>query len=118
VVESRGLDVGASRRRRRTRARGFSIAEVLVVVIVLCLLVTVMVFVVRDSRTSSSSTACAVEKTRVETALASYKEMTGEYPPSLVALTREPHRLLKALPHHHQLADTPGRVVGTGTCAR
>jgi type II secretory pathway pseudopilin PulG len=115
VVESRGLDVGASRPRPR-RGR-FSILEVLVVVMVLGLLALAMVFVVRDSRSSSSATACAVEKTRVETALASYKRMTGDWPASLVTLTKPPYQLLKALPQHHLMSDTPGRVVGTGVCA-
>jgi prepilin-type N-terminal cleavage/methylation domain-containing protein len=115
VVESRGLDVGATR--ARPRRRGFSILEVLVVVMVLGLLTAAMVFVVRGSRSSSFSTACAVEKTRVETAVASYQRLTGTWPPSLVTLTKEPYRLLPALPAHHLLSGTPSRVVGTGVCA-
>jgi general secretion pathway protein G len=117
VVESRGLDVGASR--ARPRPAGFSILEVLVVVMVLGLLAAVMVFVVRDSRSSSTSTtACAVERNRIETALASYKRTTGEYPPSLITLTKEPYRLLRSVPEHHLLSETHSRVIATGVCAR
>lgn len=115
MVESRGLDVGASR--RRPRRGGFSILEVLVVVMVLSLLVAVMVFVVRDSHSSSTSTSCALEKTRIEVALASYKRKTGEYPPSLITLTKEPYRLLKQVPEHHLLSETHSRVIATGVCA-
>lgn len=96
--------------------RGFTLIEALVVVVILGMLAAVIVFAVGGSTDKAQTSACAGERSAVESAVEAYRASTGTYPNSVSDLIGGPNQFLRSTPAYYTVS-ADGEVYGAGPCA-
>jgi general secretion pathway protein G len=96
-------------RERRTDA-GFTLVELLVVVVILGVLAAVVVFAVGGATDRAKDSACAAERSSLETAIEAYRASSTEYPASFDDLTEGENRFLRSDPTLYRLSGTEGDI--------
>ncbi len=71
---------------KRNNEEGFTLVELLVVITILGVLAAVVVFSISGITDKSKSSACAADKSAVDTAIESYRAQTNGWPATLTAL--------------------------------
>jgi prepilin-type N-terminal cleavage/methylation domain-containing protein len=89
---------------------GFTLVELLVVVVILGVLAAVVVFAVGGSTDRAQDSACAAERSSLETAVEAYRASATEYPATITDLTEGENRFLRSEPTLYRLSGTQGDI--------
>jgi len=91
--------------------KGFTLVELLVVIVILGILAAVVVFAVSGSTDKAKTSACAAERSAVETAVEAYQASTGSYPGTTSDLLATNTKFLRATPTYYTVSGSTVSVV-------
>jgi type II secretion system protein G len=81
--------------------KGFTLVELLVVIVILGILAAVVVFAVGGSTDKAQTSACAAERSAVETAVEAYRASVGTYPTNAASMVGGNNAFLRKAPTYY-----------------